>query len=227
MTSRKYVAFLALAASLAPQAIQAYDVDSDVPPAVAQQLADDLVFIGTIQADLASALHTQIFGKVDGPTYLGFFNSRVKHVGLSDCGSPKAVACVNTLQPTKMWLTQNFIQFDHPQIARMMVVFHESRHTEWLHGSWPHANSPSPFLDAGGQPITSSWTGADLAGEPACDTTALGSYGSSLIMLKNISKYCKNCGDKVMMDAGIYSDDQFKRITGQSAHDQIEQDLYR
>ena len=222
----RFAALFALAVTAAPVLAHAYDVDSDVPPAVASQLADDLVFINTIQGSQASGLHTQIFGKVDGPTYSTFFNSRIKHVGLSDCGDPKAVACVQFFQPTKMWLTQNFIKFSHPQIARMMVVFHESRHTELNHGGWPHANCPDPFLDANGQPILSIWTGATLAGEPACDTTPLGSYGSSLIMLKNISKFCSNCGDKVKMDAGIYADDQFKRITGASAHDQIQKDLY-
>jgi hypothetical protein len=220
----RFAAFLAC--FLLPAAAHAYDVDSDVPPAVASQLADDLSFIKTLTGSAASPLHEQVFGQVDGTTYWNFFNSRIKHVGLSDCGNPKAVACVQLLQPTKMWLTQNFIQFSHPQIARMMVVFHESRHTELQHGGWPHATCPDPFLDENGQPILSIWTGESLAGEPACDTVALGSYGSSLIMLKNISKFCTDCSEKVVMDAALYADDQFKRITGKTAHDQIEADLY-
>ena len=222
----RFAALFALAVVASPVHGFSYDVDPNVPPAVATQLTADLQFINTIAGGDVSSLHSQIFGQVDGPTYSKFFNSRIRHVGISTCGNPKAVACVQLLQPTKMWVTQNFIQFSHPQIARMMVVFHESRHTELSHGGWPHANCPDPFLDANGQPILSIWTGATLAGEPACDTTALGSYGSSLIMLKNISKFCSNCGDKVKMDAGIYADDQFKRITGASAHDQITKDLY-
>ena len=128
--------------------------------------------------------------------------------------------------PSKMWLTQNFIQFSHPQIARMMVVYHESRHTETQNGNWPHATCPTPFLDKDGKDMVSIWTGATLAGEPACDVTPFGSYGSSMIMLKNISKFCSNCTDKVKMDAGIYADDQFKRVIDPKAIAEITADLY-
>ena len=65
-----------------------------------------------------------------------------------------------------------------------------------------------------------------LAGEAACDSTPLGSYGSSTILLKNVQKFCKNCTDKVKMDAGLYSDDQYKRITGAEAKAQMKKDLY-
>jgi hypothetical protein len=201
--------------------------DSDVPPDIQAQLNGDLGFIQTIKGSGASSLHRQIFGAVDGPTYIRFFTSRAKSVGMSDCGDAHAVACVIPMEdPSKMWLTQNYIKFNHPQIARLMVVYHESRHTEVNHGNWPHADCPDPFLDSDGKEIKSIWTGASLAGEPACDTTAFGSYGSSLIMLKNVQKFCSDCTGKVTMDAGLYADDQFKRITGQQAHRQIQNDLY-
>ena len=125
-----------------------------------------------------------------------------------------------------MWLTNNYIKFSHPQIARLMIVFHESRHTESQNENWQHARCPQPFLDASGQDMKSIWTGASLAGEPACDTTPYGSYGSSLIMLKNVSKYCVNCSEKVKMDAGIYADNQFTRITDSEARSKIQQDLF-
>ena len=124
-----------------------------------------------------------------------------------------------------MWLTQNFVKFSHPQVARMMVVFHESRHTESQNGNWSHATCPSPFQDANGNDMKSIWTGASLAGEPACDVTPLGSYGSSTIMLKNIQKFCTNCSDKVKMDAGLYADDQFGRITDADAAKQMQDDF--
>jgi hypothetical protein len=107
-----------------------------------------------------------------------------------------------------------------------MVVFHESRHTEDANDNWPHATCPTPFLDSHGKDMTSIWTGATLAGEPACDVTPLGSYGSSTIMLKNVQKFCSNCTDKVKMDAGIYADDQMGRITGADAKTQMLKDLY-
>jgi hypothetical protein len=108
----------------------------------------------------------------------------------------------------------------------MMVVFHEARHTETQNGNWGHATCPTPFLNKEGKEMRSIWTGASLAGEPACDETPLGSYGSSTIMLKNIQKFCKNCTDKVRMDAGIYADDQFQRIIAEEAIKSMQKDLY-
>jgi hypothetical protein len=206
----------------------AFTFENDVPQNLQNQITQDLAFIGTIQSHNQSDLHKQIFGAVDGATYNKFFNSRVTAIGLNDCGGGNAVACVIPFyDPSKMWLTKNYVNFSHPQVARTMVVFHESRHTENDHSNWPHANCPDPFLDATGKEFKSIWTGASLAGEPACDETPFGSYGSSMIMLKNISKYCTNCSDKVKMDAGIYADDQFKRIIDETAIKQIQDDLYR
>ncbi len=206
----------------------ALDFDSDVPAAIKAQMLKDLAFVKTIQGSGATPLHRRIFGAVDGPTYDAWFRDRVTSVGLNDCGSAKAVACVIPFQdPSKMWLTQNYIKFSHPQIARLMVVFHEARHTETDNGNWPHAYCPDPFLDANGNDMKSIWTGASLAGEPACDTTPFGSYGSSTIMLKNIQKFCTNCTDKVKMDAGLYADDQMGRITGADAKRQMTDDLYK
>ena len=206
----------------------AFSFDSNVPQAVQNQMTQDLAFIGTIQSSTQSDLHKEIFGAVDGSTYNQFFSSRVTAVGLSSCGSANAVACVMPFfDSSKMWITKNYIKFSHPQIARLMVVFHEARHTEDQHGNWSHANCPDPFKDSSGNPITSIWTGAKLAGEAACDSTPFGSYGSSLIMLKNISKHCSNCSDKVKMDAGLYADDQFKRIIDNNAKQRITDDLYR
>jgi len=205
-----------------------FTFDNDVPAKIQDQMKKDLEFIGTIQSQTQSDLHKEIFGAVDGQTYSQFFSSHVSAVGLNECGNNNAVACVIPFyDSSKMWITQNYIKFSHPEVARLMVVFHESRHTEEANGNWPHANCPQPFLDADGTPMKSIWTGAALAGEPACDETPYGSYGSSLIMLKNISKFCTNCTSKVKMDAGIYADDQFKRIISEDAKQRIHNDLYR
>jgi len=205
-----------------------YTFDADVPADIQKQMREDLAFIGGIQGGQASGLHQQIFGAVDGGAYTKFFESRVKSIGMNDCGSANAVACVIPLMgPSKMWLTQNYIKFSHPQVARTMVVFHEARHTEVSHGCWSHATCPDPFQDAEGNDMKSIWTGAPLAGEPACDKTPFGSYGSSMIMLKNIQKFCRSCTDKVKMDAGIYADDQLNRVIEPKAKKQIQEDLYR
>ena len=202
--------------------------DSDVPADIQAQMRADMAFMGTIKGDGATPLHKKIFGTVDGATYLKFFNTRVSGIGMDDCGSAKAVACVIPWRNhNKMWLTQNFVRFSHPQIARAMIMFHEARHTERQNSFWHHASCPTPFRDADDRDIKSIWTGAPLAGEPACDTTALGSYGSSTIMLKNIQRFCANCTDKVKMDAGLYADDQFGRIIDDEARKQMQDDLYK
>lgn len=219
--------FSTLVLSVFSNVASAYTFDRDVPQAVRDQITRDMAFIQTIQGTQATPLHQQIFGGVDGAGYVKFFESRVTGVGLNDCGGGKAVACVIPFyDSSKIWLTPNYTGFDHPQIAKMMVVFHESRHTEVEHGNWSHATCPTPFLDPSGKEMRSIWTGSSLAGEPACDITPLGSYGSSTIMLKNVQKYCTNCTDKVKMDAGIYADDQYGRITGSDAKAQMKKDLY-
>ncbi len=193
--------------------VYALNFDQDVPKAIQDQMVQDLGFMNQISGTSQTPFHQEIFGSVDGATYKSFFESRITSVGIDSCGGGAAVACVQPYyDPNKMWLTQNFIKFSHPQVARMMVVYHESRHSETNNGNWGHDTCPRPFLDSNGKDMTSIWTGAKLEGQPACDSTYLGSYGSSTIMLKNISKFCSNCSDKVKMDANIYSTDQLGRI---------------
>lgn len=219
---------LAVALLSFPFVAQAYTFDDDVPQAVKDQITQDMEFIRTIQSEnQGTPLHKRIFGQVDGPGYVNFFETRVTAVGMNECGGGKAVACVMPFfDPSKIWLTENYVKFSHPQIAKMMVVFHEARHTETKNRNWGHATCPTPFRDEKGNEVRSIWTDATLAGEPACDVTPLGSYGSSTIMLKNVQKFCSNCTDKVKMDAGLYADDQFKRITGAEARRQMKKDLY-
>jgi hypothetical protein len=196
-------------------ALQAHalNFDSDVPQGIKDQMVADLAFVNTLTGTSQTPFHKQIYGDVSGATYQKFFESHITAVGLDSCGGGMAVACVQPFfNPNKMWLTQNFIKFSHPQIARLMVVYHEARHAESNHGNWGHDTCPRPFLDENGKDMASIWTGSKLEGQPACDSTQLGSYGSSTIMLKNISKFCSNCNDKVKMDADIYAMDQLGRI---------------
>lgn len=209
---------ISLILSLAMSSAFALTFDKNVPQDIAKQMSEDLSFVSTISGKSQTPLHQQIFSAVDGKTYQKFFETRVTSVGLSNCGNGNAVACVQPMfAPNKMWLTNNYIKFSHPQIARLMVVFHEARHTERQNGNWGHATCPTPFLDEQGKNKVSIWTGSPLAGEPACDVTPLGSYGSSTIMLKNIAMNCDSCSEKIKMDADIYSADQMGRISDASA----------
>lgn len=210
----------------AAQVSFAYTFDKNVPQDIREQTIADLEFIKSIRSETTSSLHQEIFGEVDGQVYYKFFEDRVLKIGMDSCGSPNAVACVMPWVANKIWFTNNYVKFKHPQISRLMVVYHEARHTESESGNWRHATCPVPFLDENGEDMKSIWTGATLAGQPACDVTPAGSYGSSMIMLKNISKYCTTCNEKVKMDAGIYADDQFGRVTSASAKEAILNDLY-
>lgn len=220
----KYIALLAVVFS---SGSFAYEFGSNVPEKVKNQVTNDLKFMKELTGSNTSALHKEIFGELDGKNYGEWFESRVTYIGLNSCGSATAVACVIPFMgSSKIWFTKNYTDIDHPQIAKMMVVYHEARHTETENGNWSHARCPTPFNDKDGKEIKSIWTGAKLAGEAACDSTPYGSYGSSMILLKNVNKFCSNCTDKVKMDAGIYADDQFKRITDKDAADAIKADLY-
>jgi hypothetical protein len=210
------------------QAAQGVSVkfDSNVEPALKQQMLDDLNFMGTVQSSSETDLHRKIFGKVDGPTYSKWFSARVFSIGKNSCGSANAVACVIPyLDNNKMWVTKNYTQFNHPQIARISVIFHEARHTEKQNGNWSHATCPTPFLNEQGKPVVSIWTGAMLQGQPACDVTPFGSYGSQTILLKNIALKCSNCNAKVKADADLFSNDQLGRIIDAASKTAMKKDF--
>ncbi len=215
------------AADFKPVSGAAYAFDSDVPPAINRQFVGDMVFAGSIKGMGVSKLHAGIFGRVDGAVYTGFFESRIKSIGMDNCGGgPASLACVKAVVPAKMWLTRNYVKFSMPQILRIEIMFHESRHTESDNDNWHHARCPTPFRDENGNDIRGILSGALMEGLYACDTTPYGSYGISLIMLKNIQKFCSNCTSKVRMDAGIYADDDLKRIINPVAVRAIREDLY-
>lgn len=204
----------------------AVNFDKSLPKDVAAQMKADLEFVATLQGEQVSPLHQQIFGAMEGQGYAKWFDSRIKLIGFNPCGGGNAVACVIPFMGSdKMWVTNNYIKFSHPQISRLMVVYHEARHSEVKNGNWSHATCPVPFRDESGNDMKSIWTGAKLAGEAACDRTPFGSYGSSTILLKNVSKFCSSCTEKVKMDAGIYSDDQLGRITDRKAKEQMLNDF--
>lgn len=210
----------------AVNALAALNFKSNVPTAIREQMYSDLNFMAQIQGSGSTPFHTEIFGKVEGATYKNFFETRIVTVGMDSCGGGSAVACVKPFYDSSaMWLTPNFVNFSHPQIARSMIVYHEARHTEGRNNNWYHNNCPYPFKDAANNDKRSIWTGAKLEGEPACDANYKGSYGSSTILLKNISKYCTNCTSKVKMDADLYAMDQLERIVDVSVRNKMLNDF--
>jgi hypothetical protein len=153
-----------------------------------------------------------IYGKFDGKNLQKWFLSRVSYVGKNLCTSDLAVACVLSAWDNKIWLSPHYTQFSQPQMARLMVLFHEARHTEKRERFWPHSKCPKVFKDDKGIDLKSIWTGAPLAGEMACDIMIQGSYGSAAILLRNIAENCTSCTEKVRLDAALFGNDQVKRL---------------
>ncbi len=206
---------------------RATQFDPNVPQAVQDQFNADMNLTYNVAGSGPTPLHRQIFGKVDGTAYKNFFESRIHSVGLDSCGGGDAVAaCVQTNRSTdKMFVTPNFIKYAFPQIARIMIVFHEARHTEAKNNFWDHDNCPTPFRDENGKDYVGLYSGMKLEGQAACDSTAFGSYGSSTIMVKNIQKYCTNCSEKLKMDADLISADQLNRIDRPSVKQAMKKDF--
>ncbi|MFM6929064.1 MAG: hypothetical protein ACKOX6_11410 [Bdellovibrio sp.] len=216
-------ALMILLMTLSCQAFATLSFDSGVPQNTQSQFSIDIDYAGSLNLSAPTPLHKKVFGTSNAP-YGKFFQDRIFSVGYEET-EDISVAFVSPWVDNKMFLTQNFLKFSHPQIARLMIFFHESRHTERSQSNWPHAYCPDPFLDKNGKEIKSIWTGSPLAGESGCDTTALGAYGTSVIMLKNVAKSCANCNDKVKMDADIYASDQLNRLINPAAVKQILSDL--
>ena len=214
---------LVLLMTVSCQAFAALSFDAGVPQNIQTQFSKDIDYSSSLTLSAPTPLHKQVFGTEQTP-YGKFFQDRISKVGYEET-EDIAVAFVSPWIDNKMFLTQNFLKFSHPQIARLMIFFHEARHTEKSQGHWSHAYCPDPFLDKNGKEVTSIWTGSPLAGEAGCDTKALGAYGISVIMLKNIAKSCTNCNEKVKMDADLYSTDQLNRLINPAAVKQILSDL--
>lgn len=220
--SRRIVFCFALALRLLPANLclaQSIQFDASVSGAVQAQMNLDLKFMGAITGDRASPLHEQIFGKVNGSDYLNWFSKRVQSVGTSDCYSSLALACQDGEQANRILLTPLYSQSEYPQIVRLLIIFHEARHTEVENDHWLHANCPRHFAGI------SLVTGASLAWQPACDITEYGSYGAGAILLHNIGQFCTNCSDKVKADAELYAQDNLQRLIDAGALERTKQDF--
>ncbi len=197
----------------------------EVPEATKIQLESDLERFFSMTGSNPSPLYKQIFKAMNRKASQKWFFSRVSDVGQNLCTSDSAVACVLSAWDNYIFLSPNYTKFDHPAVARIMVLFHEARHTESGNGFWPHATCPKNYVDENGNPMKSIWTGAPLASEKACDLDEFGSYGIATILLLNIAYHCDNCSAEDRREAEIYGRDQLRRITWKPAADRIRADL--
>ncbi len=215
------VVSISISASATPQ------FDRDVPDTVKQGLLTDLEFVGAVKGTSTGLYYKQIFGEnsLSGLTLTKFFDERVVSVGLDECGGPPAAACVKPNEPTKMWLTNMYINNNIPQMLRMSVLFHESRHTEVKNNNWHHAICPTPYLDANGKDIVGIISGVKMEGKPACDVVAFGSYGLQAVLLKSLQTSCASCNEKLVLDAKLYGNDTLNRISDLKTRNSMIDDL--
>jgi len=198
-----------------------------VPVAVKEQMQTDLRLLQDMKGQDATPIFRQMFaGAFSGATLYDFFKARIKAVGMDDCDGPLMAACViHSLSRTTLFLTESYSKFDMPQVFRVSILLHESRHTEAEGHFWMHAKCPRPFRDWKGQPVISMVSHAPLDGQPACDQTAYGAYGLQAEFLKNTEMYCENCNEKVKLDAKIFGTDTVRRISNPAASAEIRRDL--
>lgn len=210
------------------QAADALGFSRAVKTEVKAQMVSDLQMLSDLQGTQATPLFQRIFGGLySGATVLDFFTNRIQSVDMDDCGGGAGdTACVDaSVDPHKMFLTGNYVTFDMPQIARLSIVVHESRHSEVDKNGWAHATCPIPFLDPNGRPVVGLVSHAKMEGIPACDYTAFGAYGVQLEFLKNTQLNCQNCNDKTKLDAQIFGDDMINRIIDARANQALRADV--
>ena len=202
--------------------------DRSIPQSTKEQITNDLGWVRSIQGKGASALYKTIFvsNALNGGELYSFFAERIHTFSMNDCGGGGSVAAcvIPWMDSSTMWITKNYLNNNIPQIFRVSIIFHESRHTEEDHGNWTHARCPVPYLDENGKDIVGIISGAKMEGLAACDTTNLGAYGLQAVLLKNIEKNCTNCSEKMLMDAKLYGDDAIYRISNLPQRAQLKND---
>lgn len=204
------------------QLAQASALDlSQLPGDLAEQVQADLDVLSKVQGNSASLAYRQIFSSesLNGGELLEFFKSRIKSAAQDECGgSPGLVACIQPdLSTDRMWITSQYTTLSLPQVYRISVLLHESRHTEEGDFFWMHAKCPASST------LKGIFSGTPLAGKPACDKTVMGSYGLQAALLNSLAK-CTNCSEKFKADAKLYGDDTSLRIISAEERDKLQTD---
>lgn len=203
-------------------------VSSRLSGPIRDQLASDMTFMRNLRGQGATPIFRDVFGGIyGGDTFSRFFDARINKIDADECdGGTAMVACViYNLSPRIIWLTDNYAKFNMPQIFRISVLLHESRHGEYDYRY--HATCPIPFRDSNGKDVVSIFSGIKLEGRAACDTSATASYGVQVEFLKNTQLNCSNCNEKVILDAELYGDDGLKRIIDPSEYSKLRNDIRR
>lgn len=211
----------------ADAAPEVFSFDANVPADVKAGMLRNLALLGAIRSPKQSRLHQEVFGAMDGPTYLRWLGERIKAVGYDPDDDRPGVAGYAPTSSGRIYFTRNFIRLDMPQIIRISFLVHEARHKEAEHGHWLHVECPTPFLDGEGRPIRARISQVLLEGKPACDVTPLGAYGVDVIFLGNVWRNCPAgaCTDKTRLDAELFAKDELQRIIDLEAKDRLRKDI--
>jgi hypothetical protein len=201
-----------------------------VPSDVKKEFLSDLSHLRKISGGKASALHKLVFGptadKVNGEAYYNFFMKRVSVVDTETSKKDFFVNAGGKDNPGKLYVTLEYVKYlkTMPEIERWSVLIHEARHNE-PENTWPHSICPDPFVDLKGKPIVTPW-GQSLSGKYACDSEALGSYGITIIMARNIELHCDTCTKEMRTQAGAYARQILLRINSPQSREILNKDLY-
>ena len=199
--------------------------DARVPENSRRLFQTDLDLMRGIEGTTASPRHRALIGEVRGADYLAFLKQRIQFVGYQVAREGRTAAFVQAPYYTTMFLTSNFSNADTPQMFRVQVYWHESRHGEWAVGGWQHVICPRGATDLHGEEIRGPVSGRSLIGFPGCDNVSDGAYGLSATMMGNLAKNCTNCSEKVKTDSKWLSEDSTGRLLGEPLRKIVVDDL--
>lgn len=208
--------------TLAAEPVQAppFKFSMNMPAALQNQIISDFLDMTSIRGTHQSPLHKKIFGGhgLDGRVYQKFILSRVQE--FEYWSSPNSgvylmsAGAVEGEQKIIISARYYSLSTSLEQIIRQALYIHEARHNE-EDNEWAHSPCPSPFLDKSGNAVISILDGQNIVekdGSASCDIVAFGSYGVSLIMARNIQKYCTSCSNESRVAAGKFADNMLLRI---------------
>ncbi|MBS1958756.1 MAG: hypothetical protein JST80_04715 [Bdellovibrionales bacterium] len=211
---------LLLTALASPSAFsQGFQFDSDISEDLKTQVNSDLASLKAIHLVNSSVLNDSVFGK--NHDYTTWLLDRVQKFGFGK-SDRTAVAYFQSISAGKIWVTKNYIKYPLPMIYRVSTFLHEARHTEDEFNY--HADCPKPYKLSNGEPVLSYYSKRPLAGDDACDDSAVGAYGIEGIFYRNIVRYCDNCTDKVKADAEIQFEESLKRVSNKAEHHRLMDD---
>lgn len=179
-----------------------------------KELTESLTFLENAKLERTTPLYREFFKT--GP--LDFLFENIKEFEWDNLlGAPTApiAAASGPDQIPSINIGFNFLKPQFSIIEKASILIHEARHNQ--SDRFDHIDCPANF------PYFSS-SGLPLAGKAACEKIYDGSYGVQIVFLRNISKYCTNCSDKIRKVAQEKANDYLRRIINKAAQEKLLKD---